>query len=73
MILSNGIGTGDISYTGQYKAVFYKIIPTLPDYKVGERIAQMQVISNIPVDFIEVDELDDTDRGDNGWGSTGLE
>jgi len=71
MILSNGIGTGDLGYTGEYKLVFYKIIPTLPDYEVGERIGQMQVRSSHNIDFIEVGELEETDRGAGGYGSTG--
>lgn len=72
MILSNCIGTGDIGYTGEYKAVFYKIIPSLPDYKIGDRILQMQVMSNLnPLQFEEVDELDETERGYKGWGSSG--
>lgn len=70
MILSNTIGTGDEGYTGEYMAVFYKIIPSLPDYEVGDRILQMQVTRSVPVEFVEVDELLDTERGTGGYGST---
>jgi dUTP pyrophosphatase len=72
MILSNCIGTGDEGYTGEYKAVFYKIIPTLPDYEVGDKILQMQVTKAIPVNFKIVKELNSTPRGDGGFGSTGI-
>ena len=37
----------------------------------GERIAQLVVMPYIPVNFEEVDELSDTERGDKGFGSTG--
>ena len=40
-------------------------------YKVGDRIAQL-VIQKLPeITLIEADELTETDRGDNGYGSTG--
>lgn len=71
MILSNCIGTGDEGYTGEYKAVFYKIIPSLPDYEVGDKILQMQVTKAIDINFEIVDELNRTDRNDRGFGSTG--
>lgn len=72
MILSNCIGTGDKTYTGEYKAVFYKVIPTLPDYEVGDRILQIQLQDHIPMEFEETDTLENTDRGTGGYGSTGL-
>lgn len=70
LILSNCIGTGDEGYTGEYKAVFYNVIPSLQNYKVGDRILQMQVTQAIPVDFELVDEFDNTSRGAGGFGSS---
>jgi len=72
MILSNCIGTGDEGYTGEYKAVFYKILPHLPDYEVGDRIVQMQVTKPVQVEFEEVEDLRETERGDGGYGSSGV-
>lgn len=40
-------------------------------YEVGERVGQMMILPIPRVDFEEVDELSDTDRGDGGYGSTG--
>ena len=37
----------------------------------GERIAQIVITPYLAVDFIESDELDDTERGQGGFGSTG--
>lgn len=36
------------------------------------RIAQMVIIELPKVHFIEVEELESTDRGENGFGSTGV-
>ena len=70
MILSNCIGTIDEGYTGECKVVFYKIIPCLPDYEVGDKIVQMQVTKPVDVEFIQVDEFNKTERGACGFGST---
>ena len=37
----------------------------------GERIAQLIFLPYISVNMIEVDELEETERGDGGFGSTG--
>ena len=39
----------------------------------GERIAQMVVARHETVDFAEVSELDETERGAGGYGHTGVE
>ena len=71
MILSNCIGTGDKTYTGEYKAVFYKIIHSLPDYEVGDRILQIQMQGSVPIEFVETQDLTTTERGNGGYGHTG--
>ena len=40
-------------------------------YEIGQRVAQMIIIPYPHVDFVEVDELSDSDRGEGGYGSTG--
>lgn len=70
LILSNCIGTGDEGYTGEYKAVFYNIIPDLPNYEIGDRVLQMQCTRPVDIEFIEVDNLEETVRGEGGFGST---
>lgn len=71
MILSNCEGTIDELYTGEVSAVFYHIMPNMPKYEVGDRIGQIKIGVTFPIEFIEVDELDKTTRGDGGYGSTG--
>lgn len=71
LILSNCIGTGDEEYRGEYMAVFYRVIPTLQPYEVGDRILQIQLRTREDVIFREVQELSETERGSGGFGSTG--
>lgn len=71
MVLSNSIGTIDEEYTGEVSAVFYHIMPSMPKYKVGDRIGQIHFDVAKQVEFVEVDALDETDRGDKAYGSTG--
>lgn len=73
MILSNGIGTGDEDYRGEYKVVFYHVIKDLPPYEIGDRVAQFQLVERSEEGYLidSVDELSDTERGEGGFGSTG--
>ena len=43
----------------------------MPRYQPGDRVAQMKIGFTLPIEFIEVDELNKTERGDGGFGSTG--
>lgn len=42
----------------------------LPRYKVGDKIAQLHLDFTFPIEFVEVETLDKTERGDGGFGST---
>ena len=72
LILSNSVGVIDSGYRGELQATFKKEngLDSLA-YKVGDRIAQIMIIPHPPIEFEEVDELSDTERGDGGFGSTG--
>lgn len=41
------------------------------NYNIGDRVAQMVIMPYPKVEFVEVDELSDTERGTGGYGSTG--
>jgi dUTP pyrophosphatase len=71
MVLSNCEGTVDEAYTGEVSAVFYHINTSLPRYKVGDRIGQLKLGFTLPIQWEEVQDLSATDRGSNGYGSTG--
>lgn len=64
-------GTVDCSYTGE---IMVTLVNTSDmDYQVfkGDKIAQMILIPYYHAEFVQVDKLDETERGDNGFGSTG--
>lgn len=71
MVLANCEGTIDEHYTGEVAAIFYDIMPDMPKYDVGDKIGQIKIGVTFPIQFIEVAELDSTERGDGGFGSTG--
>lgn len=71
MVLANSQATGDEGYIGEYMLVFYHVIPNMPRYKVGDKIAQMKIGVTFPIDFKEVSELSETERGEGGFGSSG--
>jgi dUTP pyrophosphatase len=71
MVLSNCTGTIDESYTGEVSAIFYHLFPDMPIYKVGDRIGQIKLGMAFSMYFTEADNLDATERGAGGFGSTG--
>lgn len=71
MVLSNCEGTVDEGYINEISAVFYHVMPNMPRFKVGDKIAQMKIGFTFPCDFKLVDELADTERGLKGYGSSG--
>lgn len=71
MVLSNCEGTIDEGYIGEVSAVFYHVMPQMPRYKVGDRIGQIKLGFTFPIEWEEVESLENTDRGSNGYGSTG--
>ena len=64
-------GTIDSSYRGTIKAVLYN--NSKEDYSVqrGDKITQLVLLPIITPELEIVSELDDTDRGNGGFGSTG--
>ena len=68
---ANCVGACDEDYTGEYIVVLYNDSNTIQTVEPGERIAQLIFLPYISVNMIEVDELEETERGDGGFGSTG--
>ncbi len=71
MVLSNCEGTIDEGFNSEISAVFYHVMPDMPRYKVGDRVCQIKLGFSLPMDFVEVESLDETDRNGNGYGSSG--
>ncbi|MDO4848188.1 MAG: dUTP diphosphatase [Coriobacteriia bacterium] len=71
--MANTPGLIDAHYRGELKVCAINLDAENPiEIKKGERIAQL-VIQKVPVlALMEVDELDETDRGAGGFGSSGV-
>ena len=69
----NTPGTVDSGYRGELKVCLINLDPThAVSLPAGSRIAQLVIQEVITAQFIEVENLDDTDRSDRGFGSTGI-
>ena len=70
--LANCVGVVDSDYTGEIKVGLINLGNEDFVVKNGERIAQMVIMPVATARFIVVDELDKTERGAGGFGSTGV-
>ena len=68
----NTPGTIDADYRGEVKVLLVNFSDTDFVINDGERIAQMVIAKHETADFIEVEELDETERGAGGYGHTGV-
>ena len=68
----NSPGTIDADYRGELKVILINLGNKTFVVERGARIAQMVLCPIVKAKFKEVDNLDDTDRGVGGFGSTGL-
>lgn len=69
LIKANAVGVIDSGYRGELKSRF-KAIPDTKQYEVGDKIAQLIIIPYPKIEFEEVEELSETERGEGGYGST---
>lgn len=69
----NTPGTIDSGYRGELKICLINLDPTeIVRLPAGSRIAQIVIQEVTTADFLQVRELDETQRSDNGFGSTGI-
>ena len=82
LLLSNAVGVIDSGFRGE---VSFKFKPSVTfdklgdltskwlygAYNIGDRIGQIIIMPYPQIEFIEVEELSETERGTNGYGSTG--
>ena len=68
----NSPGTIDADYRGEVGVLLINL--SQEDFVVndGERIAQMVIARHEQAEFVEVDVLDETERGEGGYGHTGV-
>lgn len=70
MTMANCVGVIDSCFRGEVTAKFRPHLFAKP-YDKGDRVAQMIIMPYPHIDFVEVDELSESDRGEGGYGSTG--
>ena len=68
---ANCVGVIDASYRGEIKVALHNDSPETKTVQAGERIAQLVIHKHEIADFEVVDELDETERGTGGFGSSG--
>jgi dUTP pyrophosphatase len=76
LALTNCVGVIDSGYRGEIQATFKKTSwlkgESSEKYNVGERGAQIIILPYPQIEFIETDNLSETERGGGGFGSSGL-
>lgn len=69
--VANAPGTVDADYRGEVKVILVNLSKEPFVINPGERIAQMVIAKYEKIEWEEVEELGDTERGAGGFGSTG--
>ncbi len=67
----NSPGTIDADYRGEIKVILVNLSDEPFTIKNGDRICQMVINKYTKVEFVNSDELSQTDRGEGGFGHTG--
>lgn len=69
---ANCVGVIDSDYRGPVIVALHNDTNEIKEIENGERIAQAILLPYLSMNFEEVEELNETERGDSGFGSTGL-
>lgn len=69
---ANCVGVCDEDYTGEYIVALHNDSEETHTINRGERIAQVVFLPYLDIELCEVDDLEVTERGDGGFGSTGI-
>ena len=70
--MCNCVGVIDTDYTGELKAAVINVSDKEFTVNSGDRIAQLVFLPVEKARLVSAEELDNTDRGDGGFGSTGI-
>lgn len=70
--LANRVGIIDASYRGNLMVRLENLSDEIFNIKTYDRIAQLIIVPCLLPEFILSDELDETERGEGGFGSTGV-
>ena len=69
--MSNAVGVIDSDYRGEITGVFDVGYCPTRSYNLGDRFAQLVIVKIPTVEYVEAHTLTATERGANGYGSTG--
>lgn len=69
--VAQGVGVIDSDYRGELLVPLHNRANHREQIKFGDRIAQLLIIPVIQPELVIVEELDETERGEDGFGSTG--
>jgi dUTP pyrophosphatase len=75
LMVLNSPGTVDQGYNGEIKVIMFNSNPATVEISKGQKVAQAvltPVVSGKWVNLIEVETINDKERGSNGFGSTGI-
>ena len=67
----NSPGTIDADYRGEIKVILINLSQDDFTIKSGDRICQMVIAKHEKAEFVEVNEISETERGAGGFGHTG--
>jgi dUTP pyrophosphatase len=67
----NSPGTIDADYRGEIRVILVNLSQEPFAIEDGERIAQLVIARHEQAEWVEVETLDDTERGEGGFGHTG--
>lgn len=70
--LRNAVGVIDSGYRGEVMAAMWNTTGAAIDIERGDRICQLVVMPYCPCTLQEVEELSESERGTDGYGSTGV-
>lgn len=71
LIVTNGIGTIDEDYKGDIGVILTNTSKTSVIINQGDRIAQLVLMPVTKIEWQQVESLEESERGENGFGSTG--
>lgn len=80
MYLTNSVGVIDSGYRGEILLKYKRVTPYYttfrgdghPEWEIGDRVGQLIILPYPAITFAEVDELSESDRGQDAYGSTGM-
>ena len=70
---ANCVGVIDADYRGEILVALHNDTEETRTVEDGERVAQLVILPFLAAEFEETGTLDETERGDGGFGSTGME